>query len=421
MTTQPLSIDRAKSAGRIERDIETLAGPDYTRSEEAIRRYAYTPEYRNTLDYFMGELGALGFEHYEDPVGTLVARNRPMGEKVFGVGSHCDSNRNGGKYDGTMGVVAALEVCRLNEELGLGLPLQLVSFLEEEGSGFGQMLLGSRIIAQRVSEKDLREGFRAVDDGRSFWEHAEEAGYEPGRWRDSIRILDDLVGWIELHIEQARVLQDTGNRIGVVNAIAGYVHADVTVHGRSDHAGATPMDFRQDAGLVAAECMLELERLAREAGGGTVGTVGEMELRPNLINAVPGQARFSLDVRGVDEEGFRGVARDIAAFAEEAAERRGMAAGYVQRQTLPATPLDGRVVGALEEAAEATGEPYLAMHSGAAHDTMSIADRVPSAMVFVPCKDGISHSPEEDADPADAALGAEVMLNAIKKFVEDGA
>jgi acetylornithine deacetylase/succinyl-diaminopimelate desuccinylase-like protein len=179
------------------------------------------------------------------------------------------------------------------------------------------------------------------------------------------------------------------------------------------------MDFRQDAGLVAAECMLELERLAREAGNGTVGTVGEMELRPNLINAVPGWARFSLDVRGVNEEGFRGVARGIAAFAEEAAGRRGMGADYAQRQTLPATPLDGRVAGALEEAAEASGEPYMAMHSGAAHDTMSIADRVPSAMVFVPCKDGISHSPEEDADAADAALGAEVMLNAIKRFVGD--
>ena len=118
------------------------------------------------------------------------------------------------------------------------------------------------------------------------------------------------------------MLQDTQNRMGVVNAKAGYVHADITVHGRSDHAGATPMDFRQDAGLVAAECMLELERLANEAGKGTVGTVGEIELRPNLINAVPGRARFSLDVRGVDEEGFRGVARDIAAFAKEAAERR---------------------------------------------------------------------------------------------------
>ncbi len=414
MAARSLTIDRVKSTERIRRDIETLAGPDYTRSSEAIRRYAYTPEYRNTLDYFIGELEALGFEHYEDPVGTLVARNRPAGEKVFGLGSHCDSNRNGGKYDGTMGVAAALEVCRLNEELHLDLPLQLISFLEEEGSGFGQMLLGSRIVAQRTTEQELREEFRATDDGRSFWEHAEEAGYEPGRWRDSARILDDLSGWIELHIEQARVLQDTDNRIGVVGAIAGYVHADITVHGRGDHAGATPMDFRQDAGLVMAECMLELERLAKEAGNGTVGTVGEIELSPNLINAVPGEARFSLDIRGVNEESFHGVARDIAAFAREAAEKRGMNAAYSQRQALPVTPLDQRVVNALESAAEASGEPYASMNSGAAHDTMSIAERVPSAMVFVPCKDGISHAPEEDADPADAALGAEVMLNAVR-------
>src|ERR687897_2386712 len=271
MATQPMTIDRKKSAERIERDIETLAGPDYTRSSESIMRYAYTPEYRKTLDYFIGELEALGFDVDEDPLGTLVARNRPRGEPVFGVGSHCDSNRNGGKYDGTMGVVTALEVCRLNEELGLGLPLQLISFLEEEGSGFGQMLLGSRIIAQRVTEEELREKFRAADDGRSFWEHAEEAGYEPERWQDSIRMLDDLIGWIELHIEQARVLQDTQNRIGVVNAIAGYIHADITVYGRGDHAGATPMDFREDAGIVIAKCMLELERLpqgGREGGGG---------------------------------------------------------------------------------------------------------------------------------------------------------
>ncbi len=250
--------------------------------------------------------------------------------------------------------------------------------------------------------------------------HAKEAGYEPERWRDSIRILDDLAGWIELHIEQARVLQDTGNRIGVVGAIAGYVHADITVHGRGDHAGATPMDFRQDAGLVAAECMLKLERLAKEAGNGTVGTVGEIEPRPNLINAVPGETRFSLDIRGVDEEGFRSVAHDIATFAKEAARKRGMSADYVQRQTLSATQLDGRVVAALEEAAKASGEPYMTMHSGAAHDTMSIADRVPSAMVFVPCKDGISHSPGEDANPADAALGAEIMLNAIRTLAADG-
>jgi allantoate deiminase len=413
MATGQLTIDRAKSAERIKRDIENLAGPDYTLSEEAIKRYAYTQVYHNTLDYFASELQALGFEVYEDPVGTLVARNRPAGERVFGVGSHCDSNRNGGKYDGTLGVVTALEICRLNNELGLNLPLKLISFLEEEGSGFGQMLLGSRIIAQRVEEKELRESFLAEDDGRPFWEHAEEAGYEPGHWREAIQVLDDLYGWIELHIEQARVLQDTGNRISIVNAIAGYIHADIAIRGRSDHAGATPMDFRQDAGLVAAECMLELERLASAAGGGTVGTVGEMELKPGLINAVPGEARFSLDIRGVNEDAFRSVARDIVAFAEKAAGERGMTAGYTQRQTLSAMQLDVNIVTALEAAVKATGEPYMVMHSGAAHDTMSIADRVPGAMVFVPCKDGISHSPEEDANPADAALGTEIMLNAI--------
>jgi len=409
-------VDRGQSAARIERDIETLAGPAYTLSDEAIRRYAYTPVYRATLDYFATALDALGFTVAEEPVGTLVARNRPPGEKVFGVGSHCDSNRNGGKYDGTMGVVTALEVCRLNADLELDLPLQLVSFLEEEGSGFGQMLLGSRIMLQRVSEEDLRDTFRAIDDGRPFWEHATEAGYEPERWRESIHVLDDLSGWVEMHIEQARVLQDTGNRVGIVTAIAGYVHADITVEGRADHAGATPMDFRLDAGVVAAECILELERLARAAGGGTVGTVGEIEFEPSLINVVPGRARFSIDTRGVDEDACRGVARGIAAFAEQAASRRGLTATFAQRQTLAPTPMDERIVGALEAAAKDTGEPFMLMPSGAAHDTMCVAERVPSAMVFVPCRDGISHSPLEDASPADAALAAEIILNAIRSL-----
>ncbi|MGH3011540.1 MAG: Zn-dependent hydrolase [Gaiellaceae bacterium] len=420
MAATPLpAVDRGRSAERIERDIEMLAGPGYTRSEEAIQRYAYTPEYRATLDYFARELEAIGFEISYDPVGTLVARNRPAGEPAFGIGSHCDSNRNGGKYDGTMGVVTALEVCRLNAELGLDLPLQLISFLEEEGSGFGQMLLGSRITAQRVTDEELQEQFGAIDDGRSFWEHAEEAGYEPSRWRESIHILDGLTGWIELHIEQARVLQDTGNRLGVVTAIAGYIHADVVLEGRADHAGATPMDFRLDVAPAAAGVILEVERLAREAGEGTVGTVGELELEPGIINVVPGRARLSLDTRGVVEEGFHAVARGVESFAQEAAAEHGLTASYSQRQTLPVTHMDERLVSALEEAADRTGEPFMLMPSGAAHDTMCVADHVPSAMVFVPCRDGISHSPDEDADPADAALGAEVILAAVASLHEE--
>jgi hydantoinase/carbamoylase family amidase len=234
------------------------------------------------------------------------------------------------------------------------------------------------------------------------------------RWRDSISVLDDLTGWIELHIEQARVLQDTQKRIGVVTAIAGYVHGDVVVQGRGDHAGATPMDIRLDPTVPLAETVVELERLATQAGRGTVGTVGEIEVDPGIINAIASRVRFSLDIRGPDDDAYRGVARDIVAFAEDATKRHGMSATFAERQSLAATPLDERIVAALDDAASSTGEPYMKMHSGAAHDTMCVAERVPSAMVFVPCKDGISHHPAEDAEPADAALGAEIILTAIR-------
>jgi hydantoinase/carbamoylase family amidase len=410
-------IDRERSAERIRVDVETLAGPKYTLSSEAIRRYAYTGVYRTTLDYFTRAWRELGFTVSEDPIGNLVARNRLPGEPVFGVGSHCDSNRNGGKWDGTLGVVCALEVCRLNAELGLDLPLQAISFLEEEGSGFGQMVLGSRIVAQRVDEQDLRERIRAIDDDRPFWEHAADAGYEPARWRECAHILDDLTGWIELHIEQGRVLQDTGRRLGIVSAIAGYVHGDIVVEGRADHAGATPMDMRCDSSIVAAQTIIELERAARAAGSGTVATVGEIEVAPGLINAIPGRTRISLDVRGPDDAAAHGVVQDTVAFAQRTAAAQGMSATYSQRQTVPATRMDQRIVATLETVAAGTGELSTTMISGAAHDTMCVADRVPTAMVFVPCRDGLSHTPLEQAEPADAALGAEVMLGAIHALV----
>ncbi len=392
--------------------IEALAGPDHTSSVAAIRRYAYTSEYRRTIDYFAAAFRELGYDVWEDPLGTFVARNRPAGTPAFGLGSHCDSNRNGGKYDGTLGVVVALEVCTLAAELGLDLPLQVVSFLEEEGSGFGLMLLGSRIVAGDVTERELRE-VTAIDDGESLWTHAERAGHQPERWRECARVLDDLSGWLELHIEQGRVLQDTGGRIGLVEAIAGYVHADLTFTGRADHAGATPMGWRADAGLAAAETALEAERLAQRAGEGTVATVGRLELDPGLINVVPGRAWMTLDCRSPHQESFEGVARDLERYARRRAELRSLDLAWEERVTVPATQLDAQLVDRLDHSACASGTSPLRMISGAAHDTMYVAPRIPSAMVFVPCEDGISHSPQESADPRDAALGAEIMLNAI--------
>jgi hydantoinase/carbamoylase family amidase len=202
-----------------------------------------------------------------------------------------------------------------------------------------------------------------------------------------------------------------------VNAIAGYVHGDIVFVGRADHAGATPMDMRCDSAVIAAETIVELKRLARAAGGGTVGTVGEVEVAPGLINAIPGRTRISIDVRGPDDALFHRVVEDIAQFAERGAADGGTTATYSERQRVPATPMDESLVAALETAAAATGEPFITMISGAAHDTMFVAGRVPAAMVFVPCRDGLSHTPEEDADPADAALGVEAMVGAIQSLI----
>ncbi|UGS37209.1 Zn-dependent hydrolase [Capillimicrobium parvum] len=410
-----VAIDRERSRERIARDVLTLTGSQYTRSATAVCRYAYTPEWKRAHEYFAAQLRDIGCQVWEDPVGNLVAQNVPRGERAYGLGSHCDSNRNGGPWDGPLGVALAVEVARLNREHGLDLPLRVISFLEEEGSGFGQLLLGSRIAAGRIGEAELRE-VRAIDDGRPFFELAAEAGHDPERFRESAATLDDLDGWIETHIEQGRVLQDERVTLGVVEAISGYVHADLYLEGRSGHAGGTPMQGRSDALAAAAEVVLEAERLAADAGHGTVATVGELDVEPGLINVIPGAVRLSLDVRGVDDEAFAGVATAIEAFAQDVARRRGVTARYVVRQAVPATPMDAPIVGALEASADAAGVTHRRMSSGAAHDTMCVAVRSPVAMLFVPCRDGISHAPEEDADPADGARASEVVLNALVRL-----
>lgn len=412
-------FDRRRSEQRIAAAVEHLRGPRYTRSTSSIQRHAYTPEYLATLEFFADELERLEFAVVYDPVGTLVARNRSLGEPVFGIGSHCDSNRNGGAFDGTLGMVVALEVCRVARELEIDLPLQVMSFLEEEASGFGELLLGSRIMLDDVPLERL-EQLRSLDDGRPFFEHAERAGFEPGNWQRSGEALDHVSGWIELHIEQGRVLQDTGTTLGIVSGIYGYVHGDIVITGRGDHSGATPMDARLDPVPVMAEIALELERLGRASGGRAVATVGEVEVEPSLINAIAESARVSLDVRSLDADAMNDIVTAITRRASENAARRGMIATYAERGRVDGRELDERLVQLLDDAAAAARVSSRRMISGAVHDTLMVARRVPSAMLFVPCRDGISHSPDEYADCADAAVAAEVMLAAARTAAPGG-
>lgn len=366
-----------------------------------------------TLGYLSDQLNELGFAVRLDPVGNLIARNCPSEIGAVGLGSHCDSVRGGGSYDGTLGVLAAIEVARLSYQQGYDLPLQIISWVEEEASGFGQLLLGSRLATGRIDGQALQTEVRALDDGQSFSDHAREVGLPPERASEVSSALENLTAWIELHIEQGRVLEDAGEQFGVVEAIAGYVHADIEILGQPDHAGATPMRLRHDAAIAAAQLTLDLERLAIEAGGGSVATVGEMTLDPGAINIIPGRARLSLDVRAPDDTKISSIVQKAITAADELALTRGLQVTYRERHRMPPAVLEPGVIAALERRVQATGAPWRRMISGAAHDTMCIASHVPSAMLFVPCRHGISHSPSEYASPANAALGVEVLLNAV--------
>ncbi len=405
-----LEAARARSAARIAADVRTLSRPPFTAAPPAVCRYAYTPEWTRTVRWVADRLAALGFAVSDAPLGTLVARNVPAGAPSVGVGSHLDSVRRGGAWDGTLGVVMALELARLDAELGLGLPLTVIAWLEEEGAGFGRLLLGSGLAAGDIGEAELRREIRALDDGRPFWDVAGDAGRDPARWRDSARALDGLVAWVEPHIEQGRVLQDSGRRLGVVSAIAGHAHVDVTLIGRAGHAGATPMAARADALLGAAELCLAAEAEAVRRPGATA-TVGTLAAEPGSMNVGPGRARATLDVRAADDAVRDAVLDGTLAAGRAAADRRGLAFAARDRARRPAVTLDRDVRAALARAADAAGAGGPELVSGATHDTASLARHVPSGMLFVPCRDGVSHSPKEAADPRDAALGVAVLAD----------
>ena len=401
------TFDVRESAWRLERDIEKLS--QFSSPGPGVTRLSFMLEYRSALDYLEEQFNSIGFEAYYDPVGNFVATNVPAGKRCLALGSHIDSVPNGGRFDGTAGVLCALEVARLIPDT----PLKVFSFVEEEGSRFGSGILGSRCAVGSVSREDLRA---YTDRNRiSFYEAAIDAGHEPDRVADCPVNLNGVERYVEVHIEQGRVLEERGEEIGVVEAIAGLVHGALEVEGRADHAGATPMDLRSDSGLTAAEVVVELDRLVRRVGETAVGTVGRVELDPGALNVIPGHALVGLDVRDIDEARVDEILDSIVAFARQKAGQRGQRITY--REHLRTAPVDmsREVVADLEVSCERVGISCRRMVSGAGHDAMMIAQRVPTAMLFVPSQNGLSHAPDEYTDPRHLAGAVAVLLETMEE------
>ena len=404
------------SADRIRTDLEAInrfsADP-----ESGWTRLTFSAPWLGAVKYVEDQLIALGATTAYWPGGNLVGRLAgvdPSGPAVMS-GSHLDTVLQGGRFDGVVGVVAALETARAMVEDGFKprLNYDLVVFAEEEGTRFGGGLTGSAVMTGRMNPDQLAE---LVDrDGISYRQALDRSGLVVEDRPPLAR--GDLRAMIEIHIEQAEVLARRGLPLGLVEAIAGIRLLRVEVVGRADHAGARPMDQRLDAATGAAEMILGVERTARTMGPPTVATVGRIEVWPGSANVIPGRAVFTIDARHTDPDLLNELENRLLELVEETADRRDLVAKATRTADAPTVRLSADLLDRLQELAAARGINPLLMPSGASHDTARLAGLTEAAMIFLPSIRGRSHCPEEETDLTDIVLGTELVYDLVRELI----
>lgn len=354
-----------------------------------------------------------------DAAGNLVGRlASPLpGAKTLLMGSHLDTVPDAGKYDGPLGVVAAIEVVQALARSGRPLPfhVEVLGFSDEEGVRFHSTYLGSSAVAGCFDPAWLEmtdaDGLTMAGALRSF-------GCDPDAIPGEARRRGDVLAYLELHIEQGPVLDARGLPVAVVDAIAGQTRATMTFRGAAGHAGTTPMDVRLDAFAAAAEWTLAVEAAGRGEPG-AVATVGRVKVEPGASNVVPGLVTLSLDVRHARDAVRSRLVSDLDAAARQIAERRGVACELVVSQESPAVALDPDWAARLARAAREAGWEVPVLTSGAGHDAAVMAGLCPAAMLFVACDDGVSHNPAEAVREPDVDVALTVLEQAILSFAEE--
>ncbi len=400
---------------RLRADLEELSG--IGRGEDhGVYRMAFSDGDMAGRTWFQERVTAAGLDFHQDGAANLFARlGWEEGRPSVMSGSHLDTVPAAGYLDGALGVVCALEAVRVLKEQGVALsrPVEAVSFTDEEGRFGG--LLGSQAMAGQVTPEYIH-GARDLT-GMTLVEAMASRGLDARSTLRAQRRPESIHAYVELHIEQGPVLDRKGVSLGVVEAIAGLFKWEVRLTGVANHAGTTPMNMRQDALLGLAEFATEIERVLEEHGSPrSVATVGRVQLLPGAPNVVPGQAVFSLDVRDTDPEtlGYLGEAfrRTLSAIAR----RRNLMFEFQVLSEVAPVQCASTVVGAVEQSSAAAGRESMRLHSGAAHDAQIIAAIAPSGMIFVPSKEGRSHSAAEWTAWDDIELGANVLLNTIRRL-----
>ncbi len=375
-----------------------------------VRRIALTDLDRQGRDQVVGWFRAAGLEVRVDPIGNLFGRRagRDARRPPVVAGSHIDTQPSGGKFDGNFGVLAALEVVRTLNDRGIATeaPVEVAVWTNEEGTRFTPVMMGSGVFA---GVHPLEEVLARTDlEGRSVGDELRRIGYA-----GDAPVGTPVGAYFEAHIEQGPVLEDTGRTIGVVTGALGQRWYDVTVTGMNAHAGPTPMRLRKDALLAASRLVGEVNRIALEFAPEARGTVGFMQVSPNSRNVVPGEVKFSVDFRHATDDGLLDLDRALRAACERVARETSVAVTATQVVYFPPCAFDAACVAAVRAAAAEFGFPHQDIVSGAGHDAVYVARVAPAAMIFVPCKDGISHNEIEDATPGDLEAGCNVLARAM--------
>ena len=397
---------------RIQKDIESLARYSQVQGI-GCTRYTYTKEFAQARDYIVSQMKAAGLSVREDAVGTVIGRmeGQDPSAPIIMTGSHFDTVKTGGRFDGAAGVVAALEAARTLHEEGFvpRRPIEFVALPEEEGARFGGGLFGQLYENELENYKDSQ--------GVSMAQAMKDYGLDPARADEARRKKGEIDMFLELHIEQGPVLENEKIDVGVVEAIVGIKCLTVYVHGRSDHAGTTPLNMRADTMLSAAKAIVAGTHRAKALNDGTVVTFGRVETVPGAFNIVAKETVFDIDCRSKTLESVDQVIAAVRSSLEQSqAENPGLSFEMVEKLTAQPVLVKPEVQELLEQQAREAGISTRKILSGAGHDAMVMGSLCDVAMIFVPSKGGRSHVPEEWTDYEDLGKGAELLCRCLRKL-----
>ena len=385
----------------------------------SVTRLVFSIKELRSRQFLIHQMRQIGLQIHIDRIGNIFGRLDGHNAKTPAllVGSHLDTVLHGGKFDCTMGVIAALEAARTLKEQKIVLqsPVDVVCFVGEESSRFGYSTLGSSLVAGKVHAKDL--AYAADAQGNKLADILASMGIYRNNLRSMRRDPSTVKAYLELHIEQGPILEAKKKPIGIVTSIAAPTRFRVVFTGQADHSGTTPMEMRKDALVAASELIVAVEEICRRYShmekGRVVGTVGAMKIEPGVINAIPGKAELSVDIRSITADAKKRVVRLVQAQIREIARRRKIPAEILPLREEDPVPLDKRLIRLLQECCESRNIAYEIMPSGAGHDAMQMAKVAPAGMLFIPSRRGISHSPLEWSEPEDICLGAQLLLDSI--------